>query len=57
MYIPQTQPNLIDSKSSGLEVLFRIVSSSNYSVINYINYITPIMVIIKGITVLKGVRA
>ena len=29
-WVPTIQSNLVNSKSSGLEVLFRIISSSNY---------------------------
>ena len=34
------QSNLVNSKSSGLEVLFRIISSSNYRAVD-IKYMTP----------------
>ena len=38
------QLNLINSKSSGLDVLFRIISSSNYREVG-IKYITPVIIV------------
>ena len=39
------QSNLVNSKSSGLEVLLQIISSSNYREVD-IKYITPKLIII-----------
>ena len=38
------QLNLINSKSSGLDVLFRIINSSNYREVDK-KYITPVIIV------------